>query len=136
MADGDHYAAYADIGLLLMNTGLAVAGNTLLNDTGAEVALDVTMAMMHSRMGIETLTKLTNVVHAALLKGIQIDLVAMQILRARIFNENNISSFSEGVQFWQITPYLTRSHEKMLDKIVDQNDGVAWSFNVATGREN
>lgn len=135
MADGDYYAAYADIGTLLMNAGIGVVGNTLFDEDGVEMALNITMAIIHGYLGLTTLTKLTQTVHAVLLKGIQIDLVAMMILRARAFTENNLSAFGETTQFWQITPYLTNSHTKMLDRMLDQIDGVAWAFNTSTGRQ-
>jgi len=135
MTDGDHYAAYADVQYLLMNAGLGVAGNTLFDANAIDLGLSITLAILHGYMGLTTLTKLTQAVQAVILKGIQIDMITMMILRARALNENNISAFGETTQFWQITPYLTQAHKQMLDKMIDQNEGVAWTFNTVTGTE-
>ena len=135
MADLDYYASYANVRNLLMNAALGTATSTLYWETSLELALSISQGYIHQYLGLENLTSTTNVVHVAVLKGIQIDLIMMRVLQARQMTENNLSAAGEIQSFWQMMPYLTNEHRRLLDSILDQMDGVAWTFDVNTGYE-
>jgi len=135
MADGDHYAAYASVRELLSNDQIGVAGATLYDDGSLERALDITMAILHNYLGLTTMTKVGDAVDLVVLEGIQCDLINMQILRARNMKENNIGDIATTIQYWSVTPYLTREHKMMLDQINAKLEGSSFVYNVKNGTE-
>lgn len=135
MTDGDHYASYASVQYLYMNSGLTTSGNQMFDDTAVEEALDQTMGIMHGYLGLSTLTKLTGTVDAVELRRIQVDLVGMMILRARHFQTNNLADAGAIVGFWQITPALTKDHMRTLDRIRERSQDTSWNFDTRSGEE-
>jgi len=136
MADpGTFYVAYTDVQKLLSNANIGVVGSKLYNEDSLELACKVSQAKLHLKLGIRTMTKITDDVYKEVLKGIQTDLIMMRILQARQMNENNISSASEITSFWQMMPGLTYEHQRTLAEILEERDGVAWSFDTRTGNE-
>ena len=135
MTDGDHYAEYKSVQELLSNAELGVADATLYNDTSMERALDITMAVIHNYLGLKTMTKVGDPVDLIVMEGIQVNLVNMQILRARNMKENNIGDFGTTIQFWSITPYLTREDKTQLDRIQRKLFSGVKNYDIRTGRE-
>lgn len=115
MADGDHYAAYADVQNACMNASIGVSA-TMYSTAALELALDITMANIHLELGGIT-TKISTEPYATVLKGIQIDVTKQMILHARLFNENNlvdvnvIKTVADGIRF-------SDEHLRQLEKIM------------------
>ena len=136
MADpGTFYCAYTDVQQLLSNDNIGIAGSKLYDEESLLAACTVSQAKIHLKLGIRTLTKLTDAIYKEVLKGIQIDLIMMRILQARQMNMNNISSASEITGFWQLMPGLTYEHQRTLAEILEERDGVAWNFDTRDGNE-
>ena len=136
MADpGTFYAAYTDVQQLLNNASIGAAGSTLYSEASLLVACTVSQAKIHLKLGITTMTKLTQAVFIQVLKAIQIDLIHMRILQGVSLNEKNISTSDAITSYWSLMPALTREHNQMLDLILDSMDGSSWTFDTETGNE-
>lgn len=135
LVDGDHYAAYADLQNILQNSGLTTAGDTLFNENGAEIALDLTQAIINKYIGATTITSITDTLNATLCKHVQLNMVSMMILRSRQFKENNIDGMSEMISYWQVTPALTFADKELLNLVKQDQEGVAWTFDLRSGQE-
>jgi len=135
MADGDYYASYPDVRNLLNEQSIGGAASTLYTENSLELALSVSQAYIHQYLGLTSMACTTNPVHVATLKAIQIDLIMMRILQAKHINQNNLTEAGAIQSFWQVMPYLTNAHKQLLDRIADQLEGVAWTFDVRTGSE-
>jgi hypothetical protein len=136
MTDGDHYCSYADIRALLMNAAIGTSGARIYSDTALETALDITMDMIHGELDYTT-TKVTTAPYVNILRNIQKDLIAMMILQARHFQENNLADAGSVMAFWQTSPTFTYAHLTSLRKIKVRLRGntVARNFNTQTGNE-
>lgn len=114
MADGDHYASYAECRARLQNAGVGTSGNTLYDDTALELALDCSMQMIHLYLDITT--KNTTEPYASVLKHIQLDILEQQVIHGRFFKEQNLTdtgilgAVMAGIIFSQ-------THLLLLDKI-------------------
>lgn len=135
MADGDHYATYADIQNIIQNSNVTGLTDTLFNAAGTELALDLTQAIINEYLGESDLTSISDTVGAVLCKHVQLNVVTMMILRARQFKETSLDNMGDMISYWQITPALTPADKQLLDMIKLRTDGVAWAFNTRTGYE-
>lgn len=136
MADpGTFYCAYTDVRNLLNNANLGVAGSTFYTEDSLLVACKVSQSKIHLKLGIRTMTKISDEVYEEVFKGIMTDLIMMRILQSRQMNMNNISNAGEIQSFWQMMPGLTYEHKQTLSEILDERDGVAWNFDTRSGYE-
>lgn len=100
-----------------MQSGIGTAGDTLYDDNALETALDLTFGLINFEIyGDNTTTKVTGN-YALICRKIQMELIAMQILLSRQFNENNLADAGAIQGFWTIMPALTREHMRLLHKI-------------------
>ena len=135
MADGDYYASYADVQEVLMNTGLGLAGNTLLDDAAIEKVLKIGQAKLHLRLGLSTLTSETHVVAVELLKEMEIDMSLQRIIAARYGNDNNLSDLGAVQAFWTISPTLTYAQIadlNLIKRLISSNKGI-FNHNIFSG---
>ena len=135
MADGDYYASYADVQNLLMNAGLGVAGNTLLDADAIEKILKIGQAKLHLRLGLSSLTSVTDVVAVELLKEMEVDMALQRILAARHANENNLSDIAAIQAFWTISPTLTYAQIadlNLIRRVISSSRGI-FNHNIFTG---
>lgn len=133
MADGDHYAAYADVQNKLSNAGIGTAGNTLYDADSLEIALDLSQVVINTYIRGDPDGADVTGGAAVLCKMVQIDLVFMMILQARHIQNNNLNDAGAIQSFWQITPQLTYQHKQLLDIIASNTDGVAFNGYTRTG---
>jgi len=135
MADGDYYASYADVQNLLMNAGLGKAGNTLLDADAIEKILKIGQAKLHLRLGLSSLTSVTDVVAVELLKEMEVDMALQRILAARHANENNLSDIAAIQAFWTISPTLTYAQIadlNLIRRVISSSRGI-FNHNIFTG---
>lgn len=135
MADLDYYASYADVQDILMNAGLGLDGNTILDDEAIEKILKISQAKIHGKLLLRTLTSITNVVDVEILKEIQIDHIMQRILAARHANENNLSDISSLTAFWTMAPTFTFAQLGDLARIkrLNQSSKGAFNHDIRTG---
>gem|GEM_PF-6218703 len=135
MADGDYYASYADFQHIMMNSGLAVSGNTLFDENATEKTLKITQARIHLKLKLETLTSLTHVVYVEILKGIQIHLLTQMALAARTLQEQNLSSNEILTTWWTLSPNFTNQQLDELRDIERAVNGLAIkNYDIRTGQ--
>lgn len=136
MADpGTFYCSYEDVKNILNEQSIGAAGSTLYSEASLLLACTMAQAKIHLKLGIRTITKISDAIYKEILKGIQVDLIMMRILQGRILNENNISDPSAITGYWSIMPALTYEHLKILNEILDERDGVSWTFDTRSGSE-
>ena len=121
---------------LLMDENIGTDGGTTYDDAALEIALDLTMDLIHMKLDFRT-TKVTESPIANVLRTIQKDLIFMMILQAKHVNQNNLVDAGAVVSFWQITPALTNEHKALLKdvKVHLRTTNIAKVFDVHTGIE-
>jgi len=126
VADGDYYASYDDIRHVFMDAGLGTVSDTFYDDKAVEVALETSFYVIQLYLDPtgSTTSKLTNPVHAGVLKGIQCDLVMMRALQAQWMQKDTIANAAGVVSFFRMMPALTREHKELLEKIKYANRDV------------
>lgn len=135
MADGDYYASYADVQKLLMNAGIGVADNTMFDDDAIELALKISQARIHLKIGLpDTLTSITGAVYAEVLKGIQIHQILQRIIAARHCKDQNLASIEVLNTFWTLSPQFTIQQREDLKEIKRKYHGLAIAnYDIRTG---
>ncbi len=135
MADGDYYASIADVQQALMNAGLGISGNSLLDDDAIDLMSKIIQAKLHLRLGLSTLTSETHVIAVELLKEMMIDLLLQRIIAARHANENNLSDLGAIQAFWTISPTLTYAmiaDLNLVKRLISSSKGI-YNHNIFTG---
>lgn len=123
------YCVAADVKARLHNANLGVAGAVTYDDTAITEAIEEVDDAINFELDITSNT--TDTAYTGMLKKIAVDMVAMYILQARHFKENNEV---EGVaNFWSVTPDFTFMHKQKLRRIHRKIHGVCWSKSIHTG---
>jgi hypothetical protein len=132
MTDGDYYATYAQVRSWFNNANLGVSGSFRLDDTAIEEGLARGYGEIHLFLNNDT--KLTNAIDLLVLKGIQVDMIAMQIktIIALKLYEADSGAISA---FYTISPELTRGHEKSLRRIRNRNTTQFNTYDTRNGRK-
>jgi hypothetical protein len=128
-----NYAAASDVQARLLNDNLGVAGSQLCSDTQIDDLLQEADDMINFELDIATNT--TDSKYTPILKRVEVNHVAMSILRGRHYKHNN--EVENVDKFWTIMPEFTFADARRL-RIVKQRlrgNTVARNFNTQTGNE-
>jgi len=128
-----NYAAASDVQARLLNSNIGVAGSQLCSDTEIDDLLQEADDMINFELQLTTNT--TDAEFTPILKRIEVNHVAMSILRGRHYKHNN--EVENVDKYWTIMPEFTFADMRRLRIIRQRLRGntVSRNFNTQTGYE-
>jgi hypothetical protein len=128
-----NYAAVSDVQARLINHNIGVDGSYLVDDEDIVHLLQEADDMINFELDIATNT--TEAKYTPILKMIEVNHVAMSILRGRHYKHNN--EVENVDKFWTIMPEFTFADMRRL-RIIRQRlrgNSVSKNYNTQTGYE-
>jgi hypothetical protein len=123
------YTTAAKVQARLDNSNLGVAGSVTYDDTAMAEAIAEFDQIVNFELDLTSNT--TDPRFTGILNNMGVDVIAMFILQARHFKENNeVESISN---YWATTPDVTFSHRRKLRRIHRKIHGCCWSKSIHTG---
>lgn len=128
-----NYAATADVQARLINSNIGVSGSYLVSDTEIDDLLQEADDMINFELGITTNT--TDAAYTPILKRIEVNHVAMSILRGRHFKHNNEVEAVD--KYYTIMPDFTYPDlarlRRIKNKLIGKN--IVYLYDTHTGVE-
>ena len=112
-----NYTTVANVQAILSSIIIGVTGSNLYTDTAITYALTRIDAEINARVNLTA--NETAQPWASVFAGIEEDIIAMHVTRAKYFKENNL--LENVTSFWSIVPSFTKQHQLMFSRYMNQH---------------